>query len=406
LDLTRINRAWQFLFVYRNCLDFFLMEPYFARMNNRYIKDAIKRDLPKKIVLISGPRQVGKTTLAKSISSNYGYLNYDNPTHRKALIERSWRRDVDLAIFDELHKLPGWKAWLKGIYDVEGTQPNILVTGSARLDIARKMGDSLAGRHFLFRLHPFDLKELNGTDDPQKLLTRIMSVGGFPEPFFSTEEEFPGRWRRSHIDVIMRQDLLDLEQVRQITLLETLIELLRDRVGTPISAQALSEDLSVNDTTIRRWLTILESLFVVFKVAPWHRNIGRALKKAAKYYFFDNGLVNGGVGPAYENAVACALLKEVHYQQDVYGRELELRYLRNRDGDEIDFAVIEKKRLTLMLEAKWTDNRASSGFGKLLPQKEPLPECIHLVGQKTQEKDLPFGVKIRNAAKFLADLKL
>ncbi|MGA2977304.1 MAG: AAA family ATPase [Spirochaetia bacterium] len=172
-----------------------------------------------KILFITGPRQSGKTTLAKMISPDHDCFNFDFPPHRLDIKERSWDRKKELVIFDELHKMKGWKSWLKGIYDVEGVTPAIVVTGSARLDMVRKSGDSLAGRFFQYRLHPFDIKEVRKEIDPADAFSRLMSVGGFPEPFLQNDRTFYNRWRRSHTDQILRQDLIDLAQLCQPALL-------------------------------------------------------------------------------------------------------------------------------------------------------------------------------------------
>ena len=252
----------------------------------RWMSARVQQDLERKIVLLSGPRQVGKTTLSKSLFPSYTYLNYDAPEHRVALQKKEWNRASDLVIFDELHKMKNWKSWIKGIYDVEGVSPRLLITGSAKLDIARKMGDSLAGRHFLYRLHPFCIKELASQMDARECFTRLMTVGGFPEPFLINDLTYYDRWRRSHLDIILRQDLLDVENVRQIQSIETLIELLRTRVGSSISYAALARDLERDATTVKRWLSLLENLFVLFKVLPWSKNIARSLLKKPKYYFY------------------------------------------------------------------------------------------------------------------------
>ncbi|NBX93674.1 MAG: hypothetical protein EBQ85_10640 [Proteobacteria bacterium] len=182
----------------------------------------IQEDLKKKIVLLAGPRQVGKTTLSKALVKEYEYLNYDSSKDRKIVRQTAWRKDVELVILDEIHKKLHWKSWIKGIYDTEGIPPYFLLTGSARLDTFRKGGDSLAGRHFYFRLHPFTLKELKSQMDSEEALKRILKYGGFPEPFLSNSTQTAERWRRTHLDVILRQDLLDLERVREIRNIEFL----------------------------------------------------------------------------------------------------------------------------------------------------------------------------------------
>src|SRR3990167_4521577 len=149
----------------------------------RGLEKFIQKDLADKIVLVSGPRQVGKTTLAKGLFSSFEYLNYDSIEDRLLLMKREWNRNVSLVIFDELHKMKKWKSWVKGIFDKEGSNPPLIVTGSARLNTYRKGGDSLAGRHFLYRLHPFTLKELKGQISAQEALSQMLSVGGFPQPF-------------------------------------------------------------------------------------------------------------------------------------------------------------------------------------------------------------------------------
>ena len=120
----------------------------------RYLTEYIQEDLDQKIILVTGPRQAGKTTLSKMLENDFDYFNYDNIDDRLSLQEKSWDRSKPLIIFDELHKLKNWKSWLKGICDTEGILPSIVITGSAKLDTYRKVGDSLAGRFFRFRMHP------------------------------------------------------------------------------------------------------------------------------------------------------------------------------------------------------------------------------------------------------------
>ena len=374
----------------------------------RYLTNYILDDLKKKIVLLTGPRQSGKTTLSKMLSSNFDYFNFDNPEHRLGLIERSWDRSRDLIIFDELHKFKNWKSWLKGIYDTEGVPPRIIVTGSAKLDTYRKVGDSLAGRFFQFRLHPFDLKEIKKTNNPvnlQAVLDRLLDMGGFPEPYLEGSTRFYKRWKRSHLDIILKQDLVDLENVQQITSIETLIQLLRKRVGSPVSYNSLARDLQCSDKTVKRWLTILENMYIIFGVGPFHRNIARSILKAPKYYFYDTGLVIGDPGIKLENLTACALLKEIHYIEDCYGEGAQLYYLKTKDNREIDFFVTRDEAPFLMIEVKWADSAPSRNFS-IFDKYFPGVKKVQLVKKLDREKTYPTGTEIRSAHNWLADFSL
>ena len=288
---------------------------------DRYLQAPITADLGQKIVLISGPRQCGKTTLSRMIHPDHQYINHDLAEHRLLLREKSWDRRKPLVILDELHKMPDWKTWLKGVYDVEGLPPALLVTGSAKLVAFRKTGDSLAGRYFHFRLHPIDLKEAVQQTNltPDEAFKRLMRLGGFPEPFLRGAETWCRRWKRIHVDAILKEDMLTLSAVRDLQSVETLIELLRSRVGRPVSADSLARDLQKSRNTVMQWLGLLEDLYVVFRVSPHHRNVDRSLLKAPKYYFYDSAMALGDDGARLENLVAGALLKEVHRLQDVEG---------------------------------------------------------------------------------------
>lgn len=365
----------------------------------------IRDDVTRKIVLITGPRQSGKTTLARSVSVDHEYVNYDYAPHRILLKQQSWDRSRKLVVLDEIHKMRGWKSWLKGIYDVEGIPPGLLVTGSARLESARKGSESLAGRFFQFRLHPFDVKELQGAVEPEAALRTLLEVGGFPEPFLNGKPAFHGRWKRSHIDTILRQDLLDLESVRDLSAVETLIQMLRQRVGSPVSFASLARDLERDAKTVKRWLGILESLYVVFPVRPYHRNVARSLLKEPKYYFYDTGQVEGDQGARLENVCACALLKEVHRVADVEGRDVALHYLRTKDGKEVDFAVIAKGRPPALVEVKHADDTPSAALRHFAAQ---LPGCsrVQVVQELAREKTYPDGTEVRRAAPWLARLSL
>jgi predicted AAA+ superfamily ATPase len=374
----------------------------------RYLITHIKKDLDKKIILLTGPRQVGKTTLSKMMGTDFDYFNFDNPEDRTGLQKKSWDRAKPLIIFDELHKLKNWKSWLKGIYDTEGIPPSILVTGSARLDTFRKVGDSLAGRFFQFRMHPLDLKEISlflEPDDLETELDKLLDLGGFPEPFLNGTPRFYNRWKRSHLDIILKQDLIDLENIQQITQVETLIQLLKNRVGSPISYSSLARDLQCSDKTVKRWLTILEDMYVVFKVPPFHQNIARAIQKTPKFYFYDTGQVLGDPGVKLENAVACAIQKELHFREDCLGEQGRLYYLKNKDGREIDFCITAGNTPSLLLEVKWNDGHLSSNFD-IFKKFFPGIKMIQISKKLGREKTFPNGAEIRTAARWLSELNL
>lgn len=372
---------------------------------DRSITTYLQRDLKEKIVLLTGPRQSGKTTLSKILSKDFEYFNYDLAEDRLILQKKSWRKNCDLVIFDELHKMKDWKSWIKGIYDTRGINPKLLVTGSAKLDIYKKMGDSLAGRYFQFRLHPLDLKETKNLINPNEAFDRLMNFGGFPEPFLKKDEIFYNRWKKTHMDIILRQDLLDLENVKDIKSIETLIEMLKYRVGSPVSYSSLARDLQKDSKTIKRWINILEDMYVLFKVQPYHRNIARALLKEPKYYFYDTGKVIGDDGTKLENIVACGLLKELHLLEDNFGFNTKFHYLKNKDGKEIDFFIVINDIFHLMIEVKWRDDVPSKNFN-YFSRYLPNTLKIQLVKEIEREKSFESGVEVLNVINWLTNLDL
>jgi len=369
----------------------------------RYLQKEIIKSLNDKIVLLTGPRQSGKTTLAKQLFTQFDYFNYDADEDRLALRHKSWDRKKPVIIFDELHKMRNWKRWLKGVYDKEGNTPHLLVTGSAKIDTYRKVGDSLAGRYFQYRLHPLDIKEIvrhNPTLSPNAVCDQLLNCSGFPEPFLKGSEQYYRRWRRGHLDIILRQDLIDQYAVRDIRSIETLVHLLKSRVGSGISYANLARDLERDTNTIKRWLQMLENLYIVFRITPWHQQISRSLLREPKFYFFDLARAENE-GARIENLVALTLLKELDYLEDIEGITGSLHYLRTKDGREIDFVVcIEGKPLHL-IEVKTSDDNLSPAFYHFQKQL-PGIRATQLVKNCTREKTFPGGAEIRELAPWLA----
>jgi len=374
---------------------------------NRYLLDQIATDLRRKMVLLTGPRQVGKTTLCRQIMTGFApaqYLNWDVLGDRNILNRQSWNPNAGLLALDEIHKMPDWKNWLKGVVDGKPAGQALLVTGSARMETWRQSGDSLAGRYLAFRLHPLSVREWRDQQggSAAAALARILERGGFPEPCLADKTEDADRWRRQYFTDLIREDVLEFSRLQEINTMRLFVELLRERVGSPLSLAAIARDLAVSPTTLKRYLDILQALYIVFAVPPWHRNLARAILQTPKVYFFDTGLVRGDEGIRLENAVATMLLKQVHFLQDAHGRPVSLHYLRTKDGAEVDFALGDDNRLTHLIECKLSDNaphRTLANFASRFPGVE----AIQLVRDLRQE-EYRSGIRITDAAEWLAGL--
>lgn len=331
------------------------------------------------MVFVGGPRQVGKTTLAKAVlNSSYPggrYFNWDFDEDRQDILRKRWSTDNPLLVFDELHKFPKWKGWIKGIYDVSHDLHSFLITGSARLDVYRRGGDSLLGRYHYWRLHPFTLDEIPKGISPKDAFKRLMTLGGFPEPFLEGDERTARRWRRERFDRVLREDVRDLEPVRDIQLLSMFLDLLRHRVGGLVVMSNLAGDLEISPKTAKAWLETLERMYLVFSVRPYTKSLPRAVRKPPKVYFFDNGDVLGDEGARFENLVATSLLKRLHYLEDSQGYKYELRYIRDKEGREVDFAIIKEGELEELIEVKYSNDsiaRSLSYYAERLNPKKAV----------------------------------
>ncbi len=341
----------------------------------RYLEKRVEEDLAAKMVFLAGPRQVGKTTLARRVLDRAGsglYLSWDNREDRRDIRAARWPGGEALVVLDELHKWRGWKGWIKGEFDKHRGRLRFLVTGSARLDIYRRGGDSLQGRYHHYRLHPFSLVEAEGSNrsrapapgeelpipakGSQDSVEALMLYGGFPEPFLARNPRTLRRWQRDRLDRFFREDVRDLEAVRDLSSVEALADLLPQRVGSTLSLNALREDLEVSHRALTHWMEILERLYHVFRVRPHTSRSIRALHKMPKSYLWDASLVPEE-SPRFENLVALHLLKLCHFLHDAEGHDCELHYLRDRTGREVDFIVTHDRRPWFMVETKLAETR-------------------------------------------------
>jgi len=371
----------------------------------RYIYEEIKNDLKKKMVFVTGPRQVGKTYLAKSICSEFKsptYLNYDDIDDAAIIRNRHWPLNSDLVVLDEIHKMKDWKNFLKGTFDTRPEGQTFLITGSARLETFRQTGDSLAGRYFHYRLNPISVKELYGILSPYEAVSSLNTLGGFPEPFLSGSQEEANRWRRQYYTGLVREDILDFSRIQEIRAIKLLLEMLRKRVGSPISYTSLAGDLQIAPNTVRKYISILESLYIVFSIRPFHKNIARAILKEPKIYFYDSGFIEMDEGHRFENTVATCLLKHIQYLQDAKGRDIHLHYIKTKDGKEIDFAISEKGVLRHCIEAKLSETSLSPHL-RYFKNKFPDTPMAQLTHNLRQEKEVN-EISIVPAGEWLARL--
>jgi len=390
-------------------------------MKKRYLNDFISEDLQKKMVFIGGPRQVGKTTLARYLSednNNNVYLNWDNPKHKILITNQQWPPTTNCIVFDEIHKYDQWKNLIKGIWDTRGNNEKIIVTGSSKLNIFRSSGDSLLGRYHYHVLHPFSLKELNNpklliTDIPERLhllnfpekqedLTDLFKFGGFPEPLIEGNERTLLRWQNERFERIFREDIRDSEKVRLLSQVELLGALLPKRIASPLSLSSLSEDVQTSPKTIITWMELLCRNYYCFRVMPYHNRLERALKKESKYYLWDWSEVEDE-GSRFENMVASHLLKFCDFYYHVYGIKTRLWYIRDREGREVDFLTTWGDTPWFMVECKLRkgDSQSLNYFGNRLAVDQKylvtMDDSHHFIDKKT-------GVHIIPASKFLMAL--
>lgn len=356
----------------------------------RYCYDYILNDLKKKMVFIGGPRQVGKTDLSRKLGLNEytrsEYFNWDSDEDRQAIMKKHWKSDSELVIFDEIHKYPRWKQWIKGVYDVKPVNQEYIVTGSARLDVYRRGGDSLMGRYHYWRLHPLTIDELPVGLDRNEGFSRLLSIGGFPEPFLMNDEREARRWRRERFDRILKEDVRDLENVRNIQLLTLYVDALRERVGGLITLSNLAEDLQISPKTSKSWLQLIEKMYIAFSVYPYTKNVPRSISKPPKVYFYDNGDVLNDGGARLENLVATTLLKRLHFIEDYHGHRCSLYYIRDKEGREVDFVTVINNEVVDLIEVKTTDSGISSSL-KYYANKLKPKQAVQLVANLTRSYD-------------------
>lgn len=346
----------------------------------------------KQMIFLSGPRQVGKTTLAKQIGEEFKnniYLNWDRIDHKKLFIknptffENMNRVDesTPLVVIDEIHKYRHWKNYLKGIYDQFAQDYKFLILGSGRLDLYQKGGDSLAGRYFQFYLFPFTVAELstrkrkfndfikspisgfdiNNPKTTQGVWETLFHIGGFPEPFVKGKKNFYIKWSRNYASQIIREDIRSISDVKYIDHLELLFALLPSKIGNPISINNIAQELQVNFGSIKEWLRLFEIFYLVFRISPWTKRISRAILKEKKLYLFNYSEIQDE-GYRFENMVAMELLRAIYNWNEHGFGKFTLHYVRNKEKEEVDFLIAENNKPILLIETKLSEDTISKSL--------------------------------------------
>ena len=383
----------------------------------RYLEEPIRQDLRQKMVLLAGPRQVGKTTLARRLLAEREgvYLNWDNRSDRKEIRTAHWPGKPSLVVLDELHKWRAWKGWLKGEYDAHHENLSFLVTGSARLEVYRRGGDSLQGRYHHYRLHPFSVAEqesaaaleiepgaeLEFAHAGRERLEGLMEYSGFPEPFLAHSARTHRRWQKEHLDRFFREDVRDLESVRDLSALQHLADMIPDRVKSPLSLNALREDLEVSHRAVTHWMEILDRLYYSVRIQPWASTRVRATRKMPKAYLWDWTLVTDK-GGRFENLMALHLLKLCHLLQDRDGFDVNLHYLRDHTGREVDFLIVNGRKPWMAVEAKVSETTIDPSLFYFRDRLR-IPFAYQVVLDGTRDF-VDRGVRCLPAADFLAAL--
>lgn len=366
----------------------------------------ILQDLEHKMVFVAGPRQVGKTTFALQMlgaesNEHPAYLNWDFPPVKEPLLRGELPAGQKLIVLDEIHKYHDWRNLVKGIFDKYRSSRQFLVTGSARLDYYRRGGDSLQGRYHLYRLHPINLRDVY-TNPNKSDVENLLKFGGFPEPFFKGEEIFWRRWQLERQKLVLQEDMISLEKVREVSKIELLHFLLAERVGSPLSVNSLREDLSVAHETVEHWLQILENLYLTFRISSFSSSKIRAVKKEKKLYFWDWSLCKDS-GARFENLVGSQLFKYCNFREDTLGYKMDLCYIRDTDKREIDFVVVEDGKPKFAVECKLGEKQVSPHI-KYFSLRMDIPKFYQVHMGDSDFENIDYRVRVLPFWKFTEEL--
>lgn len=363
------------------------------RIYNSILDEHVQQD--RQMFFLSGPRQVGKTTTAKTAATDENYFTWDNQNDRMVITggPKAVARRLQLSVlsekpmvvvFDELHKYSKWKDFLKGFFDTYGEGCRVIVTGSSRLTVFNRGGDSLMGRYFVYRMHPLSVGELRNTELQEMeiqqpfpvqpdVINSLLTFGGFPEPFTKANTRFYNRWRRLRTEQLFNEDLRDLTRIQDIGQIQVLAELIQHQAGQPVNYSTLAVNTNISVDTARRWIRVLENIYYCFSVRPWFRNVPKTLRKQPKLYLWDWSMV-GDKGARYENFIASHLLKAVNWWTDIGLGTYGLYYLRDKEKREADFLITKNDDPWFILEVK---SKQQTQISSALPYFQSITKADH-----------------------------
>ena len=385
----------------------------------RYLQSAIQKDAlqKNKMVFISGSRQVGKTTLGKQfLEDKKNYFSWDQTEFRK-----TWAKFPEKILdhigngpilIDEVHKDKIWKRKIKGLYDRYHDELDIIVTGSAKLDIYRKGGDSLMGRYVPYRLHPFTVGESINPPSPDQIFKKprvsypwkdLMNLGGYPEPLLRGRLSEAERWSRLRLDQIAYEEIRDIKMISQTHRLRLLLDLIPEKIGSLFSYNSLKEDVGVAYATVRDWVLLLSQVYYGFFIKPYSKSLKRSNRSNPKFYVYDI-LQIPKKEQRLENLTALHLIKACHYWTDTAQGVFDLYFLKDKEKREVDFLITRNKTPWMLVECKSQSKNLSP---HLIYYKEQLktPLNFQLVETKNYDKKHRIqNIRIMEYEKFFSGL--